>query len=106
MKEEMRRTLRFFVWKQADWRRRWEAWESQEITPEYREGLKAYAERQATICRDLHDSFKSKWSGVDALVQAAEAEIVDPELYYTRVGLSRESMTEDSELPEVVDSDC
>ncbi|TEB10416.1 hypothetical protein FA13DRAFT_1653193 [Coprinellus micaceus] len=105
VKEEMRRTLRFFNWKQADWRKRWEAWGSVEISQEYAEGLRAYAERQATICRNLHDSFLKKWGGVDDMVAAAQAEIVNPELYYTRVGLSAEKMTDDSELPEVVDTE-
>ena len=106
VKEEMRRTLRFFVWKQSDWRKRWQAWESVDIPQEYAEGLKAYAERQAMICRDLHDSFAKKWAGVDEMVAAAQAEIVNPELYYIRVGLSAEKMTDDSELPEVVDMEC
>ncbi|KAJ3536317.1 hypothetical protein NMY22_g6085 [Coprinellus aureogranulatus] len=100
VKEEMRRTVRFFEWKEADWRRKWAAWESQPISQEYGEGLRAYAERQARLCRRLRNSFVRQWGGVDSLVKRAEEEIANPDLWYERMGLLQP--TEESTLPEVV----
>ncbi|KAJ3500512.1 hypothetical protein NMY22_g19238 [Coprinellus aureogranulatus] len=100
VKEEMRRTVRFFVWKEARWRGTMTSWEGQLITREYAEGLRAYAERQARLCQRLRESFLDKWKGVDELVKSAEAEIANPDLYYERMGLS--SPTEESALPEVL----
>jgi hypothetical protein len=99
----MRRTMRFFEWKEAEWHSKWAAWEGLSISSEYAEGLRGYAERQARLSRALRDSFTKKWSVVDEWVAGAEAEIADPELYYKRMGLSQP--TEDSSLPEVVVTD-
>ncbi|KAJ2935945.1 hypothetical protein H1R20_g1150, partial [Candolleomyces eurysporus] len=44
VQEEMDRTLRFFVWKVADWRSKGVAPRMKPISAEYAEGLKAYAE--------------------------------------------------------------
>ncbi|KAJ3503018.1 hypothetical protein NMY22_g18393 [Coprinellus aureogranulatus] len=103
VKEEMRRTVRFFDWKQAQWLRAAAAWEGQPISAEYAEGLRAYAQRQARLCQGLRDAFVHRWRSVDGLVERAEREIKNPDLYYERIGLS--SPTEDSALPEVVDTD-
>ncbi|KAJ3537499.1 hypothetical protein NMY22_g5569 [Coprinellus aureogranulatus] len=80
VKEEMRRTLRFFEWKEADWRGKCAAWDGIPMSSEYEEGLRAYAERQARLCRALRDSFVQQWQGVDRLVKSAEAEIANPDL--------------------------
>ncbi|KAJ3543012.1 hypothetical protein NMY22_g3295 [Coprinellus aureogranulatus] len=101
VKEEMRRTVRFFTWKETQWRRAWTAWEGHSISSEYAEGLRAYAERQGKLCRELRESFIQQWAGVDELVERAEAEIKNPDLYYERMGLSQP--TEDSALPEVLE---
>jgi hypothetical protein len=50
VKEEMNRTLRFFQFKEKEWHScgnddRWGL-----ISPEYREGLHAYAACQAALC--------------------------------------------------------
>lgn len=80
----MNRTLRFFVWKAADWRSKGIAPRTEPISVEYAEGLKAYAERQAALCESLCDSFKSQWQGVPDLVKSATEEMEQPELFYQR----------------------
>lgn len=80
----MDRSLRFFVWKAADWRRKGIAPRTTSISAEYAEGLKAYAERQAVLCESLHDSFKSQWKGVPSLIKSAKDEMENPDLFYQR----------------------
>ncbi|KAJ3533016.1 hypothetical protein NMY22_g7511 [Coprinellus aureogranulatus] len=57
VKEEMRRTIRFFDWKESQWHGKWAKWEGRPISPEYAEGLRAYAERHPML-----------WSGVEDIV--------------------------------------
>jgi hypothetical protein len=80
----MNRTLRFFVWKADDWRRKGVAFQAKSTSPEHLEGLKAYAERQAVLCQSLHDAFKHQWEGVPSLVKSARDEMDRPELFYQR----------------------
>ncbi|KAJ2935276.1 hypothetical protein H1R20_g1819, partial [Candolleomyces eurysporus] len=84
VQEEMDRTLRFFVWKAADWRSKGIAPRTEPISAEYAKGLKAYAERQAVLCESLCSSFKSQWTGVPGLVKSAKEEMEEPELFYQR----------------------
>ncbi|KAJ2936112.1 hypothetical protein H1R20_g975, partial [Candolleomyces eurysporus] len=82
VQEEMDRTLRFFVWKAADWHAKGVALRMEPISAEYSEGLKAYAERQASLCQSLHDAFKEQWKGVPSLIKSAKDEIEKPDLFY------------------------
>ncbi|KAJ2924241.1 hypothetical protein H1R20_g12853, partial [Candolleomyces eurysporus] len=82
VEEEMSRTLRFFSWKAADWRKKGVS--TGMGPPAYEEGLRAYAERQAALCQSLHDSFKEKWKGVPSLIQSAQDEVQRPDLFYQR----------------------
>ncbi|RXW22164.1 hypothetical protein EST38_g3695 [Candolleomyces aberdarensis] len=84
VQEEMDRSLRFFVWKAADWRSKGVAPRTKPISAEYAEGLKAYAERQAVLCESLHHSFQDQWKGVPSLVKSAEDEMKQPDLFYQR----------------------
>ncbi|KAJ2923768.1 hypothetical protein H1R20_g13317, partial [Candolleomyces eurysporus] len=84
VQEEMDRTLRFFVWKVADWHSKAVTPRVKPISTEYAEGLKAYAERQAALCQSLHDAFKLQWKGVPSLVKCANDEMERPELFYQR----------------------
>ena len=78
----MNRTLRFFVWKADDWRRKGVAFQDKPTSPEHLEGLKAYAERQAALCQSLHDAFKHQWEDVPSLVKSARDEMDRPDLFY------------------------
>lgn len=80
----MNRTLRFFVWKAADWRSKGLAFQDKPTSPEHLEGLKAYAERQAVLCQSLHDAFKGQWAGVPSLIKSARDEAEKPDLFYGR----------------------
>ncbi|KAJ2936266.1 hypothetical protein H1R20_g828, partial [Candolleomyces eurysporus] len=82
VREEMDRTLRFFVWKAADWHAKGDAPRMELIPDEYSEGLKAYAERQASLCQSLHDAFKEQWKDVPSLIKSANDEIEKPNLFY------------------------
>lgn len=84
VEEEMDRTLRFFVWKAADWRKKGAAASTGDTAGEYGEGLTAYAERQAALCESLHDAFSDQWNGVPSLIQSATEEMEKPELFYAR----------------------
>ena len=92
MREEMNRTLRFFKWKAGRWRERatarvaayWLTGKGELPTPEHAEGLKAYAERQVSICLGLHDAFQEKWSRVPHMIELAKQEISRPELIFQR----------------------
>ncbi|KAJ3510330.1 hypothetical protein NMY22_g16006 [Coprinellus aureogranulatus] len=97
VKEEMNRTVRFFMWKERDWRKRADAKEmaaSQSagadcLTSEHAEGLKAYAERQASICREMRDSFIKQWTHVDSMIKMAAMEAKDPKLLFARMERER-----------------
>ena len=75
MQEEMGRVLRFL-----DWHARW--WIEQEngrgegVDACLREGLSAYAHRQASIRIKLKDNFANLWDSVGTWV--AEGEVSDP----------------------------
>jgi hypothetical protein len=84
VEEEMNRTLRFFDWKAADWRKKGVSNSMEPLPLEYEEGLRAYAERQAALCRSLHDLFQKKWKGVPSLIQTANDEAQRPDLFYQR----------------------
>jgi hypothetical protein len=84
VEEEMNRTLRFFDWKAADWRKKGAPMSMEPLPPGYAEGLRAYAERQAALCQSLRDSFEKQWKGVPALIQTANEEMQRPELFYQR----------------------
>ena len=84
VQEEMNRTLRFFVWKAADWHCKGVAVRTTPTSAEHAEGLKAYAERQAVLCQSLHDKLKHQWEGVPSLVKTARDEATKPALFYQR----------------------
>jgi hypothetical protein len=63
LKEEMRRVLAYFEYKAAWWVERGDA-EGRETTPELAEGLRAYAEDQAQLQRDLGSKFAAKWEAL------------------------------------------
>ncbi|KAF6744519.1 hypothetical protein DFP72DRAFT_993376 [Ephemerocybe angulata] len=86
VREEMRRTIRFFTWKENEWYSRAEAKGMQEGVDEaYREGLRAYAKRQGAICLGLRRKFEHMWAGVDNEIGAAMSEISNPDQYYARL---------------------
>ena len=81
--EEMRRTLQFLDWQVNFWEERAGLLEGDKIAvehstgdlvgssmlvPERNEGVRAYALRQASIRKHLHDHFKNLWHAVPALV--------------------------------------
>ncbi|KAJ3529892.1 hypothetical protein NMY22_g8804 [Coprinellus aureogranulatus] len=92
VREEMKRTLRFFKWKERQWLDRAVAKEAAvrlagmgDIPdPEHAEGLKAYSQRQASLCRAFHDSLMRKWCGVNGMIEQAKLEVENPELIATR----------------------
>lgn len=84
--EEMKRTLRFFKWKESKWRERAFAMSmsGSAITPEHDEGLRAYADRQAKLCRALHDKCEAKWRVVPEMRLRAKVEVTQPQLLFKR----------------------
>ncbi|KAF6741487.1 hypothetical protein DFP72DRAFT_830693, partial [Ephemerocybe angulata] len=85
VREEMRRTIRFFTWKEKDWYQSATAKQTLGgIEEDYNEGLQAYAKRQGAICLGLRRKFEHMWSGVDGQISGAMAEIRDPALFYVR----------------------
>jgi hypothetical protein len=64
LKEEMRRTLEFFKWKSTLWSSK-ELKIDPSLSPALREGLIAYALRQAAVFTSLHDHFSSLWKGIE-----------------------------------------
>lgn len=86
VKEEMSRTLRSFVWKEAQWKERAVAKVNAGIVvaPEHAEGLRAYSERQARIWRGFHDKCQKRWSGVPEAIKRARMEAKDPKLLWER----------------------
>ncbi|KAF5336317.1 hypothetical protein D9611_006478 [Ephemerocybe angulata] len=69
---------------ESQWRERGTVWEKETISPEYLEGLKAYAEKQSNIFQGLRCSFEHMWADVDKTIAYAKAEIATPELFYKR----------------------
>ena len=66
LKEEMRQTLEFLKWKSSRWAAK--ALElNLSFSPALREGMSAYAFRQAVIFESLHDHFSSLWQGLRVL---------------------------------------
>jgi hypothetical protein len=64
--EEMRRVLAYFEWHERWWlslRERWEGLPAAQM-----EGLRAYAERQASLRRNLSKDFRSHWTYVSKWV--------------------------------------
>ncbi|KAF6758079.1 hypothetical protein DFP72DRAFT_989163 [Ephemerocybe angulata] len=85
VREEMKRTIRFFEWKEKEWYKRADAKQAQEGADEdYKDGLQAYAKRQGAICLGLRRKFEHMWAGVDVRIAAAMAEISNPAQYYAR----------------------
>ncbi|KAG1785020.1 uncharacterized protein HD556DRAFT_1435293 [Suillus plorans] len=68
LKEEMRRILQFFEWDAQCWDERGleDALHDMDDDDE-REGLIAYAKRQASLCRRLAESFRTSWTDTLAL---------------------------------------
>lgn len=65
----MRRTLEFLKWRSTNWLAKASSSALIKLTPSplIREGLTAYAFRQAEVFLSLHDHFLSLWSGYTAL---------------------------------------
>ncbi|KAJ3529367.1 hypothetical protein NMY22_g9027 [Coprinellus aureogranulatus] len=101
VKEEMARTLRFYEFKEREWHARGAVWDSHHVELAYAEGLKAYAARQAELCRSFRLSFSFLWKNVDDLIAKAHSECSDHRLYYQRHGISDE---DGGDLPEVVNN--
>lgn len=78
LQEEMRRVLAYFDWHARVWIERGNGWA--EIDDEQREGLVAYAHRQAAIQQSLHDHAKHLWRYVPQYV-ALGVDTVEDEQY-------------------------
>ena len=64
--EEIRRTIEYYEWKATWWEER--AAVRSPLDPALREGLSAYAARQANVRRGLAASVKSQWLKTKATV--------------------------------------
>ncbi|KAJ7606393.1 hypothetical protein DFH06DRAFT_936954, partial [Mycena polygramma] len=60
LREESKRVLRYLRWVQTEWRGRAERRE--EVDPQLRAGLKAYALRQAAVHRRIGEGFFTGWN--------------------------------------------
>lgn len=82
----MNRSLRFFQWKENQWRERALAKEKAGliVSPEHAEGLRAYSERQASIWRGFHEACKRRWQRVPEMIKRARMEANDPKLLWER----------------------
>ncbi|KAJ7858652.1 hypothetical protein B0H14DRAFT_3085047 [Mycena olivaceomarginata] len=69
VEEEMRRVLAFLQWKEKRWLDL--ADERHDIDDVLREGLVAYARRQARIQRDLHVRFEGNWQAIPGYIKMA-----------------------------------
>ena len=67
LKEEMRRTLEFLKWKSSRWSSKALSKSDLSSSPALREGLNAYAYRQAAVFASLRDHFSSLWQGLKVL---------------------------------------
>ncbi|KAJ3497848.1 hypothetical protein NMY22_g19659 [Coprinellus aureogranulatus] len=98
VREGMKRTLRFFAWKEGQWHRRATARKEDPsetpLSPEHAEGLVAYAARQASICRRLSAKCDSKWLHVDRMILMAEKEVENPALLIARQDRERKKAEE------------
>lgn len=63
LKEKMRRVLAYFDSKATWWTDRISA-EERQVSPELSEGLRAYAESQAQLQRDLAEKFAAQWAPI------------------------------------------
>lgn len=63
----MRRTLKFFEWKSSLWSSKASQDPDQPLPLALREGVSAYALRQADVFMSLRDHFRSLWQGLTAL---------------------------------------
>lgn len=63
----MRRVLAFLEWKSDDWSQKGDARIISPLTSclHQLEGLRAYAFRQASVFRDIHDHFMGIWKGLE-----------------------------------------
>ncbi len=66
LQEEMRRVLQYFTWHAAWWDS--QATQRKGVTPELAEGLAAYAERQASIRRQMLERCQTAWHDVESFV--------------------------------------
>jgi hypothetical protein len=60
LREEMKRVLRFLRWIQGEWR--WREDQREDVEPQLAAGLKAYAQRQASVHRRIAEGFHSGWN--------------------------------------------
>ncbi|KAK7053871.1 CxC2 domain-containing protein [Favolaschia claudopus] len=73
LREEMRRVLRFLAWRAGWWEER--AVSGREVREDVREGVQAYAARQAAMTRQIARRFRSAWdTSASQAVRAAIAE--------------------------------
>lgn len=68
----MQRTLKFFEWKSSLWSSKASLEPDQSSSSALREGLIAYASRQADIFMSLHNRFQSLWQGLEVLDGASD----------------------------------
>ncbi|KAF8429324.1 hypothetical protein L210DRAFT_3418879 [Boletus edulis BED1] len=68
--EEQERILRFLCWHATWWRDKENAWTVND--PALQEGLRAYAERQATIRQDLKRTFEHMWRNMRQFLNIAD----------------------------------
>ena len=77
LKEEMRRILQFFEWRAQCWDERGlEDALHNVVDDDEREGLFAYAKRQASLCRRLAESFRTSWTDTLALADSFNDSLV------------------------------
>ncbi|KAG1765487.1 hypothetical protein EV702DRAFT_67561 [Suillus placidus] len=77
LKEEMRRILQFFEWRAQCWDERGlEDALHDVVDDDEREGLLAYAKRQASLCRRLAESFRTSWTDTLALADSFNDSLV------------------------------
>lgn len=69
----MRRISAFFIWQERWWDTRGEDLPS--LSPQQREGVHAYAKRQAALRRSLRIRFEFQWKDLDDLVRDGDARI-------------------------------
>lgn len=92
LEEEMRRVKAFFSWEAEQWDRRAEGWDTTEniwwnddsylraMTPDYAEGLRAYALRQADLRRALKARCEDNWRCVPEFIAMADSDDSDDPL--------------------------
>ena len=85
--EEMRRVLCYFAWKQKWWEEQWG--KRSEVRPDIKEGVEAYAAKQASILGNLGRRFVGEWYPIMATY---DLEMKWPEAY-VRGGEKKKSQT-------------